>query len=356
MVVQYGQSSEPLSADLANFYSDTKTRPSRAMREAALRAEVGDEQASEDPTTLELNRRVASLLGKEAAIFMATGTMCNEVALYILGGRGGEVVCETTCHIANFEGGGPGAIAGSMLRIVEGDRGIFTADQTRAAVRPKGTIHFPETSLVWVEQTANMGGGAIWPLEDLNAVAAAAKEAGLATHMDGARLLNAVAATGISAKDYAAGYDSVWIDFTKGLGCPMGAAIAGSADYIQKIWRVRQMLGGGLRQSGFMAATCLYALDHNIERLAEDNALAAEIGRAIAQMPQVANILPVDSNIVIFDIAEDGPAAGDIVEGALADGCVIGALGGQRIRIVTHLDVSKSDGESLIAALRKRLG
>lgn len=356
MVVQYGQSSDPLSADLANFYSDTKTRPTRAMREAVLESVCGDEQAGEDPTTLELNRRVADLLGKEDAIFMASGTMCNEVALYILAGRGGEVICESTCHIANFEGGGPGAIAGAMLRIVEGRHGVFTAAQARAALRPAGTIHFPESTLVWVEQTANMAGGAIWPLDELNAVAGVARDAGLATHMDGARLLNAVVAKGIAARDYAAGYDSVWIDFTKGLGCPMGAAIAGSRDYIRQIWRVRQMLGGGLRQSGFIAAACLHALDHHVERLADDNALAAEIGRALAQLPAVAEILPVDTNIVIFELASDGPDANSVISGVLEDGCVIGGLGGQHIRIVTHLDVTPADGEKLVASLRKRLG
>lgn len=356
MVVQYGQASKPLDADLANFYSDTKTRPTPAMREAVLDAVCGDEQAGEDPTTLELNRRVAELLGKEAAIFMASGTMCNEVALYILCGRGRETICEQSCHIANFEGGGPGAIAGAMLRTIEGQNGVFTADDVHRARRPAGTIHYPESALVWVEQTANMTGGAIWPLETLNEVGAAAKDAGLATHMDGARLLNAVAASGITARDYAMAYDSVWIDFTKGLGCPMGAAIAGSEDYIRKIWRVRQMLGGGLRQSGIMAAACLYALDHHVERLAEDNTLAADIGRALAQMPAVAGIMPVDTNIVIFDIAEDGPAAAQVIAGVLEDGCVIGGLGGQRIRIVTHLDVSAADGEKLVASLRKHLG
>ena len=231
----------------------------------------------------------------------------------------------------------------------------LAAEQVTAALRPKGTLYFPETAVVAVEQTANFGGGAIWPLDQLRAVAAVAEEAGVATHMDGARLLNACIATGVSAKDYADGYDTVWIDFTKGLGAPMGAALAGPTDLIARAWRVRQRIGGGLRQSGFMAATCLYALEHHVERLTDDHALASEIGRALATMPMVASVLPVETNIVIFTIAEGGLTAAALVDRLRDDGVRVGAFGERQVRIVTHIGVDAADGRRLCESLSKHL-
>jgi threonine aldolase len=351
----YSGKGQAIDASLADFYSDMKSKPTRAMREAALDAEVGDEQKGEDPTTLKLCARVADLLGKEDAVFMASGTMCNEVGLNVLCRPGDEIICERTSHIINFEAGGPAALSGAMIHAIDGERGLFTADQVTAALRPKGTLYYPETAVVAVEQTANFGGGAIWPLPQLRAVAAAAKDAGVATHMDGARLLNACIATGISAKDYADGQDSVWIDFTKGLGAPMGAALAGSREFIARAWRVRQRIGGGLRQSGFMAATCLYALDHHVERLADDHALAGEIGRALATMPLVARVLPVETNIVIFTIVDDGPTAAALVDRLRDDGLRVGAFGERQVRIVTHIGVDAADGQRRRECLGKHL-
>lgn len=344
-----------LPNDVANFYSDTQTKPTRAMRETVLDAAVGDEQKGEDPTTAALCTRVADLLGKEDAVFMPSGTMCNEVALYIHCRRGDEIICERSAHIVNFEAGGPAAFAGAAVHPLDGEHGRFTAAQVRAALRSDVGLHLPETALVSVEQTANMGGGAIWPLEQLEAVARTAKDAGVATHMDGARLFNACVGSGVAAKDFAAGYDSVWVDFTKGLGCPLGAVLAGSADFIQRARRVKQMIGGGLRQSGFVTAACHYALDHHLDRLAEDHDLAAEIGRAVARMPSVRSVLPVETNIVIFDIAPDGPTAGEVAARLRERGLLIGALDERRIRVVTHLDVGAADGERLCAALAARL-
>ncbi|MGI9608423.1 MAG: threonine aldolase family protein [Acidimicrobiales bacterium] len=337
-----------------DFYSDTKTKPTRAMREAALDCEVGDEQKGEDPTTIALCARVANLLGKEAAVFLPSGTMCNEIAINVHTDPGDEVICERTSHIVYFETGGPAAISGVMINSIDGRNGVFDAGQLSAAVRPPSR-YAPRSRLVCVEQTANMGGGAIWPLEQLHAVAAEAHEAGLHTHMDGARLLNASVKAGIPAASYADGFDSVWIDFTKGLGAPIGAVLAGSEEFIAAAWRVKQRVGGALRQSGIVASMCNYALDHHVDRLHEDHALAADLGRRIAAMDNVHHVLQVDTNIVIFDLTEDAPAAADLVNLLQSNGIQVGAFGDRRVRVVTHLDVSSAAGDRLIEQLSAHL-
>ena len=224
---------------VADFYSDMKSKPTRAMLETVLSAPVGDVQKGEDPTTNLLCERVCDLLGKEASILLPSGTMCNEIALRVHCAPGSEVICERSSHIINFEAGGPAALSGVMMHSIDGEYGCFRADQVRAAIRKKSR-YSPETSLVCVEQTTNLGGGGIWPLDDLRAVAATAKEAGVSTHMDGARLFNACVATGTSAREFAEGYDSCWIDFTKRLGGFAGAALAGSRDLINGAWRYAQ--------------------------------------------------------------------------------------------------------------------
>ncbi len=351
----YGGKQTTTPPGTTDFFSDTKSIPSREMREAALDAPIGDEQKGEDPTTARLLDRVAEILGKQDAIFMASATMANEVALAAHCRPGDEVICERTSHIVNFEAGGSGAIAGVQTQLVDGENGMFSPHQVAAALRPKGNLYLPETALVTVEQTANMGGGAVWPLQQLRDVAKIAAEAGVATHMDGARLMNAVVKTGISAKDYAEPFDSVVICFTKGLGCPFGAVLAGSKEFIQRIWRIRQRIGGGLRQSGFMAALCLYALDHNVERLAVDHRHAAQIAAALECLGWVEEVLPAETNIVIFDISRDGPTAAQLVDQLLSRGFGVGAFGERRIRIVTHLGVDQNDTKRLCGALETLL-
>jgi threonine aldolase len=337
-----------------DFYADTKTKPTPQMREVVLDCVVGDEQKDEDPTTAELCSRVAKLLGKEAAVFLPSGTMCNEIAIKVHTKPGDEIICEQSCHIINFETGGPAAISGVMIKALHGDNGIFTAEQVAQAIRPNSR-YMPKSTLLCAEQTANMGGGAIWPLDQLQAVATVAKDAGLSTHLDGARLMNAVVKTGISAATYAEQFDSVWIDFTKGLGAPVGAVLAGSHEFIAQAWRLKQQMGGAMRQSGIVASMCLYALDHHVERLVEDHELADQLGDQVAQLPLVQDVLPVETNIVIFDLNDEAPTAAEVVAILRENGLLVGAFGERRIRIVTHLDVDAAAGAALMASLTKLL-
>jgi threonine aldolase len=337
-----------------DFYSDTKTKPTRAMREAMLNAPVGDEQKSEDPTTLLLCERVADLLGKEAAVFLPSGTMCNEIALNVHTSPGDEIICERSCHIVGFEGGAPAAFSGVMINAIDGENGIFEPEQVKQAIRPKSR-YMPVSRLLCAEQTANLGGGAVWPLETLRDVARTAKDAGLATHLDGARLMNAVVKTGTAASDWVEDYDSCWIDFTKGLGAPVGAVLAGSHAFIEAAWCVKQQIGGAMRQSGVIAAMCLHALDHHVERLADDHALARSIAERIFNFPGIARVLPVETNIIILDLEIDAPDAATIVDLLKKDGVLVGAFGPRRIRAVTHLDVDAAAGHLLCDSLARHL-
>jgi threonine aldolase len=327
--------------------SDTVTRPTADMRRFMCEAEVGDEQKLEDPTVNLLCEMVAELLGKEAAVFLPSGTMCNEIALRVHARPGEEVIAHLTAHPINFETGGPGALAGVNMRTVDGARGQFDAAAVEAAVRP-ASRYAPRTRLVWVEQTSNLGGGSVWPLERLEAVAAVAKRHGLATHMDGARLMNAVVASGVSARDYAAPFDSAWIDFTKGLGAPVGAALAGSRAFIDEAWRCKQQMGGSMRQAGIIAAGGVYALRHHVKRLAEDHANARRLADGLARLPGVRlDPSTIETNIVFFELTGSLTAAA-AVERMLARGVRMGALGARTIRAVTHLDV---DADAIARAL-----
>ena len=261
-----------------NLLSDTQTRPTPAMREAMARAECGDEQIGDDPTVNLLCERVADLLGKEAAIFMPSGTMCNVAATLAHCQRGDEILAHKTAHIISREGGAHAALGGFQVTQLNGIDGQFSAKTFRAALHPR-TRYEPAQTLVSVEQTANIGGGTIWAKDALEEISAVAKDHGLVTHMDGARLMNACVAADIEAHDMAAGWDSVWIDFTKGLGAPLGAAMAGSRDFIDEVWRWKQRLGGSMRQAGLSAAGCLYSLDHHVDRLADDHANASALAR-----------------------------------------------------------------------------
>jgi threonine aldolase len=335
-----------------NLYSDTQTRPTAPMKEAMMRAEVGDEQYGSDPTVHALCDRMAELLGKEAAIFLPSGTMCNVAAILTHCRAGDEVIAHQTSHILTSEGGSHAALTGVQIMPLKGQRGLFTADDVRAAIRPR-TRYAPRQRLLEVEQTANIGGGTIWPLAQLNEVTAVAREEGWATHMDGARLMNASVASGISAREYAASFDSAWLDFTKGLGAPLGAVLAGSKTFIDDAWRWKQRLGGSMRQAGICAAACLYTLDHHVKRLADDHANAKALARGLRQMPGV-DVEEPDTNLVYFDPAGAGVPAAELAKRLQHEGVLVSLLGG-RVRACTHLDVTAPMIEEALALIRREL-
>jgi threonine aldolase len=325
-----------------NLYSDTQTRPTDAMRQAIASAEVADEQRGQDPTTRRLEERVAELLGHEAAVFMPSGTMCNQISFRLHARPGGdEILLDRTSHPVIAEAGGPAQNASLMINAIDGDRGVFSADQLRAAVRPDSR-YLPRSRLVSVEQTTNMGGGRVWPLDTLREVVGVAREHGLRAHMDGARLMNAVAAAGVPAADYAGRFDTAWIDFTKGLGAPVGAVLAGPPELMAEAWRWKQMMGGAFRQSGIVAAGCLYALDHHVERLAEDHQNARVLADGLGALG--LDVVAPETNIVIFSAPEgfsDGMAARGVELSGTPDG---------RVRAVTHLDVDRSQVQAALEA------
>ncbi len=332
---------------MIDLFSDTKSKPTAAMRQAIAQAEVGDEQKFEDPTTNRLRDRVCELLGKEDAVFLPSGTMCNEIALAVHCRPGDEVIAEAGSHIINYEGGGPAALAGVMLRPVlaatGGKPGTFDGAAVRAAVRAESR-YFPRSRLVAVEQTANTAGGRVWSVPQLREVLASAHGLGLVTHMDGARLFNAVVASGVAARVMVHGFDSVWIDFSKGLGCPVGAMLAGSREFIAEAWRLKQRWGGAMRQSGMLAAAALHALDHHVERLADDHTNARLLAVSLAEIPGIhLDPTGIETNIVFFDVAGTGLKAPHIVGELAARGVQMGAFGDDTIRAVTHLDVSRDD-------------
>jgi threonine aldolase len=341
-----------MSAVDVDLYSDTQTRPSRAMRAFMCDAEVGDEQRGEDPTVNLLQEMVADLLGKEAALFLPSGTMCNEIALKVHTRHGDEVLLDRTAHPIHFEAGAPGMLSGAILTGLDGERGVFTPEMVEAAVHAPSR-YAPPTRLLWVENTSNLGGGTVWPLERVRAVCAAARRHALATHMDGARLMNAVVASGTSAAAYAAPFDSVWIDFTKGLGAPVGAAVAGSRAFIEEAWRYKQAFGGAMRQAGIIAAGAVYALRHNVDRLVEDHANARVLAAGLSELPGVVLDPPrIDTNIIFFDVAGTGIDAEAWVRRLLEHGVRMGSVGRTRVRAVTHLDVDRAGIERALAAAR----
>lgn len=343
----------PIEIDLI---SDTATRPTAAMRRAMAEAAVGDEQRGEDPTVNALNERVAALLGKEAALFLPSGTMCNQVAIASHCRPGDEIIAAEHSHIIGSEGAGAAVFAGSFVRAIPCPRGIFSGEALRGAVR-SSSLKRPQSRLVVVEQTNNRGGGSVWSLAEIESVTSAAREAGLALHMDGARLMNAVVAAGVEAHDFARPFDSVWLDLSKGLGCPMGGVLAGSKAFIEAADPWKHRFGGALRQAGIVAAAGLHALDQHVERLAEDHANARLFAERIAEIPGVI-LAPasVETNLVFFDVGESGLAAREIADRLLARGVRVGVESPTRMRAVTHLDVAREDVERAAVALATVVG
>ena len=330
---------------MIDLRSDTVTRPSEGMRRAMAEAEVGDDVYGEDPTVRALEERTAALLGKEAALFVPSGTMGNQVSLLCHTQRGDEVIIGEAAHCAFYESGAMAAWSGAQP-IVAGQGGLFVAADVEAAIKPTQYYH-PRTSLVAIENTHNRAGGRVFPQREVLAIAAVARAHGLALHLDGARLWNAAAATGLSLAELAAPFDSISVCFSKGLGAPVGSAVVGSKDLIRAAHRFRKMLGGGMRQAGVLAAGALYALEHNLPRIAEDHAAARAIGEALAAVPGVG-VHPVETNIVQFDAP--GPAEA-VMAAAAKRGVLVGATGPRRIRAVLHLDVAAGDVPRAASAL-----
>lgn len=334
--------------------SDTVTRPTPGMREAMMAAPLGDDVLGDDPTVRELEERVAGLMGKAAACFVPSGTMANQIAIRAHTEPGDEIIAHEDSHVVVYEGGGPAALSGCLVRTLRGERGMFGAADVLGAVRSVND-HFPVTKLVVMENTQNRGGGAVWPIAQLEEVSEAARSRGLKLHLDGARLWNAHVASGVSLSRYAALFDTLSCCFSKGLGAPVGSVLVGDGETIRRARRFRKMFGGGMRQSGVLAAAARYALDRHVTRLAQDHAHAQRLAKGLAEIKGLA-LDPaqaahgVETNIVYVDVsAKTGMNAATVCERAGALGVLVLATGEHRFRAVTHLDVS---GEAIEAAIR----
>ena len=339
---------------MIDLRSDTATRPTSEMRAAMAQAEVGDEQLREDPTVNELQRRAAELLGQEEALFLPTATMANQIALHVLGRPGGELIAEGRTHAMVFEAGGPAFHSGLVMRGLEGDRGRLSPAQLREAVRIAD--EFQPASVVVLENTHRSAGGRIWPLEDLEAVAATARELGLAVHLDGARLLNASVASGVAAADYGRLVDTVTLCFSKGLGCPLGAVLAGSRETMAKAWRGKFLFGGAMRQAGIVAAAALYALDHNVERLSEDHARARRLAGGLAAAGLPVDPEAVDTNFVGIELAPLGLTEPQAKERIAREGVLVSVLRPGVLRAATYLGITDEDVERAVELIPKALG
>ena len=340
--------SNPVRIDLI---SDTATRPTPQMRRAMAEAPVGDEQRGEDPSVNALCERVATLLGKEAALFLPSGTMCNQVAIAVHCQPGDEIIAAEASHVIDSEGAGAAVFAGSLIRTIPCSRGIFSGEDVLAAVRTRKPKS-PRSRLVEIEQTNNRGGGAVWPLDAIRAVAEAAVACDMALHMDGARLMNAAVAAGVAAADFATPCDTVWLDLSKSLGCPVGGVLAGPSTFIEQAWVWKHRFGGSMRQAGILAAAGLHALDHHVERLAEDHRNARLLAERLSDVGGVRlNPVEVETNLVFFDLDESGPAADEVSARLLGRGIRIGVEHSQRMRAVTHLDVTAEQVEEAADAL-----
>ena len=330
----------PDPAPVIDLRSDTVTRPSPEMRQAMAAATVGDDQYGEDPSVNLLQLQIATLLGKEAALFVPSGTMANQIAVKLLTRPGDDVIVGQNAHMMLLEAGAAAANSGVQFSPV-GRGGGFTVDEFRQAVKPRGHIVFPPTGLVAIENTHNMGGGIVFPQADAVAICAAARDEGIDCYLDGARLFNAAVASGLALAELARPFDLVSVALSKGLACPVGSVLAGNQAHISRAVTARRRFGGAMRQSGILAAAGLYALDHNVDRLAVDHANAKTIAEVISRLPGVdLDLATVQTNIVIWQMAPGGPDAAAVVVKAKAAGVLISALGAHTLRAVTHIDVS----------------
>jgi threonine aldolase len=342
--------------DFIDLRSDTVTKPTAAMRKVMAEAEVGDDVYGEDPTVNALQEKVAKLLGKESAIFVPTGTMANQLAIRAHTQPGDEVIIEATSHAYTFEGGAGAALSGVQAYTLRGERGILDASQIEAAIRPSDH-HYAITRLVAIENTHNRGGGSIYPIERMRGIYQLAKSKGLAVHLDGARLWNASAATGIRPHEYAQYADSVSVCLSKGLGAPVGSLVAGSKIFIDRVHRFRKMFGGGMRQVGILAAAGIYAIDRHFERLAEDHENAKRLALGLKEIKGISiDQEPVETNIIIFNVSGTGKTPAQVRDAMKREKVLMNAVSPSQIRLLTHLDVTREDIETALKAFRKVLG
>ena len=338
---------------MIDLRSDTVTRPTKAMRAAMESAPVGDDVFNDDPTVNLLQERVADMLGKEAALFVPSGTMSNQICVKAHTQPGDELLCDIGCHIYNYEAGGPAVLSGVTCRTIEGDFGILDVSQLEDKIRPINE-HLVRTRLVCLENTHNRGGGRIYPLEKIEAISSWARQNGLAIHLDGARLWNAIVATGISAKKWTLHFDTVSVCFSKGLGAPVGSALAGPQAFVARARMIRKLFGGGMRQAGVIAAAALYALDHHIDRLAEDHKNARVIAQAIADTPGLRLVPPdVETNLIWFRVEPDVGTAQEVATALKERNVRVHVGGPQLLRACTHLDVSAAQAERAAETIRQ---
>lgn len=337
---------------MIDLRSDTVTKPTPGMLAAMTAAAVGDDVFGEDPSVNELERRTAALFGHEAALFVPSGTMSNQIAVRVHCRPQDEVLLETTSHIYLWEAGGAAALSGVTCRTLDGRNGLLDASDFAGKIRPDD-VHAVRTRLVSIENTHNRGGGTIYSPDTISGIWAWAKQHGIAMHLDGARIWNAIVATGVPAKTWGGMFDTVSVCFSKGLGTPVGSALIGPRDLIKQARRYRKLFGGGMRQAGFLAAACLYALDHHVDRLAEDHANAQIIAAAVADVPGLTLAPPrVETNLVWFEVSESLGTAREVGDRLKTAGVLVAVLGERVIRAVTHLDVPREQCERAAAAIR----
>jgi len=341
--------------EFIDLRSDTVTRPTPEMRKVMAEAEVGDDVFGEDPSVNALQEKVAGILGKEAAIFVPTGTMANQVAIKSHTQPGDEVIIEASSHSYNFEGGAGGAISGVQFYLLKGVRGILEASQVEEAIR-SDNHHLPVSKLICLENTHNYGGGSVYPIEKMRDIYRLAKSKDLMVHLDGARLWNASAASDIKPEEYARCADSVSVCLSKGLGAPVGSLVSGSKSFIHRVHRFRKMSGGGMRQAGIIAAAGIYALDHHLDRLKEDHQNAKRLALGLKEIRGISiNPDEVETNILFFDVDRTGKTAGQVAEIMKKERVLIYATGKTRIRLVTHLDVNREEIETALKAFQRVL-
>jgi threonine aldolase len=336
---------------MIDFRSDTVTRPTPEMLKAMFAAQVGDDVLGDDPTVIELEAKAAAMFGMEDALFCASGTMANQIAIKAHTQPGDEVICHKLSHVYYYEGGGIAMNSGASVCLLDGDRGRITAADVAAHINPAGDPHRPLTKLVSVENTMNKGGGSIYDFNELYAIGNVCHDNGLKYHLDGARLFNALVETGESPLDYGNQFDSISICISKGLGAPVGSVLIGNKEFIWKARRIRKVFGGGMRQAGYLAAACIYALDHNIERLRDDNNRAKQLEKLLLSLPYVESVIPVQTNLVFFKLKPEMPV-NDFLQKLREKDIHAMALAPQEVRFVTHLDITDEMMEKVELVLK----